>query len=243
MLDLTGSVSGVSQTYNVRQPSDQFQPITRVRDYRQNEFGAFFKDDWKIRPNLTLNLGVRFDYYGVPYEAMGAMTNPVGGTAGLFGLSGTSFADMWQPGKLSGSFTRVEWVGKNSPNPGRQIYNDDWNNFAPAVGFSWSLPWFGKEKTVLRAGFGTSYQGTTAFNNGLNLYIGGVPVRKHYSKLNHVRFGRQLLQPQHAAASHTETARSTSLLVGTGSAQRNHGGIRRQSRDAVHPELEPRTSA
>jgi hypothetical protein len=175
LLDLSGSVSGVSQTYNVRQPSDQFQPITRVRDYRQNEFGAFFKDDWKIRPNLTLNLGVRFDYYGVPYEALGAMTNPIGGTAGLFGLSGTSFADMWQPGKQAGSLTRVEWVGKHSPNPGRQLYNDDWNNFAPAVGFSWSLPWLGKEKTVLRAGYGTSYQGTTAFNNGLNLYLGGVP--------------------------------------------------------------------
>src|SRR4030095_7612070 len=120
LLDLSGSVSGVSQTYNVRQPSDQFQAITRVRDYHQNEFGAFFKDDWKIRPNLTLNLGVRYDYYGVPYEALGAMTNPIGGTAGLFGLSGTSFANMGQPGKQAGSLTRVEWVGKHSPNPGRQ---------------------------------------------------------------------------------------------------------------------------
>jgi hypothetical protein len=175
LLDLSGSVSGVSQTYNIRRPSDSFIPVSRRREYAQNEWGAFFKDDWKLRSNLTLNVGVRYDYYGVPYERLGVMTNPVGGQAGLFGISGTSFADMWQPGRLNGSKTLVEFVGKHSPNPDKQIYKDDWNNFAPAIGFSWSLPWWGQDKTVLRVGYGMSYQGTASFNNGLNLYIGGVP--------------------------------------------------------------------
>src|SRR5262249_26608460 len=40
-----------------------------------------------------------------------------------------------------------------------QIYKDDYNNFGPAVGISWALLWFGKDKTMLRAGYGISYVG------------------------------------------------------------------------------------
>src|SRR5207248_4230764 len=42
-------------------------------------------------------------------------------------------------------------------------YKDDWNNFAPAAGLSWSVPWFGKDKTVVRAGYGWNYQGSITF--------------------------------------------------------------------------------
>src|SRR5207237_8199611 len=39
------------------------------------------------------------------------------------------------------------------------MWNDDRNNIAPSVGLSWSLPWFGKDKSVLRAGYGWTYTG------------------------------------------------------------------------------------
>jgi hypothetical protein len=175
LLDLSGSVGNVSRGFEIRRATDSFIPVSRRRDFHQNEWGAFFKDDWKIRTNLTINLGIRYDYYGVPWEKFGAVPRPVGGEAGLFGISGTSFADMWQPGRLNGSLTRLEFVGKNSPNPDRQLYRDDWNNVAPAFGFSWSLPWWGQDKTVLRAGYGMSYSGAARFNSGLSLYIGSVP--------------------------------------------------------------------
>lgn len=74
----------------------------------------------------------------------------------MFGISGTSFADLWQPFG-TGTLTSVEFVGKNGPNPDRLLWNNDWNNFAPAVGFSWSLPWGSKDKTVFRAGYGINY--------------------------------------------------------------------------------------
>jgi len=178
LLDLSGSVSGASLSngFNVASAQEQvFKPINKFKDFHQNEWGAFFKDDWKLRPELTLNVGLRYDFYGVPWEATGLNAAPVGGSGGLFGISGTSFADMWQPGRIAGQPTRLELVGKNSDHPDTLFYNNDRNNFAPAVGLSWSLPWFGKDKTVLRAGYGISYQGAASFNNALSLFTGNNP--------------------------------------------------------------------
>lgn len=178
LLDLSGSVSGVSLSngFNVNSPAEQnFSPVARIKEFHQNEWGAFFKDDWKIRPDLTVNLGVRYDFYGVPWEKKGMNAVPVGGSGGLFGISGTSFADMWQPGRIAGTPTVLQLVGKNSNNPDTLLYDNDWNNIAPAVGLSWSLPWGGKDKTILRAGYGINYQGAASFNAGLNLFTGNNP--------------------------------------------------------------------
>jgi len=163
LLDLSGSISNAPLTFNILHPNDtDFVSETRVKNYHQNEWGAFFKDDWKVRPDLTLNLGVRYDWYGVPWEANGMHALPVGGAKGLYGIS-------------AGSPTVLQLVGKNSPNSDTLFYQNDWNNFAPAVGLSWSLPWGGKEKTVLRAGYGLNYQGAASFNAGLNVASGNNP--------------------------------------------------------------------
>src|SRR5438552_3783675 len=176
LLDLAGSVSGASLTFNVNRPDETtFKPVVRIKDYHQNEWGTFFKDDWKVRPDLTLNLGLRYDFYGVPWEANGMNAAPVGGGAGLFGISGTSFNDMWLPGRLAGQPTVLQLVGKNSNHPDTLLYQNDRNNFGPAAGLSWSLPWGGKDKTVLRAGYGISYQGAASFNAGLSLFVGNNP--------------------------------------------------------------------
>ncbi len=170
LLDLSGSVSGVSRTFYIEKPTDkEFTGTVQVpKDNHQNEWSAFFKDDWKIRPNLTLNLGVRYDYYGVPWESNGLMAFPIGGNSALYGISGKDNSALWNPYATGGSPTQLQFTGKKSPNPSKQWYNDDWNNFSPAVGFSWSLPWWGKDKTILRAGYGMSYPGTANFNAGWN---------------------------------------------------------------------------
>src|SRR6185295_1395762 len=117
----------------------------------------FVQDEFKLKPSLTLTLGMRYDFFGVPWDANGRTAGVVGGSTGLFGISGRSFADMYQPGRFNGSLTQVQLVGRNSPNPNTNLYDDDWNNFAPVAGLSWSIPYFGKDKTVLRAGYSVSY--------------------------------------------------------------------------------------
>src|SRR5262249_42365463 len=187
LTDLNGSVNTAVQAFFLNdsknlvfeagpeQKGTTWDTKAKIRTLHQTEWSAFFKDDWKARPNLTLNLGVRYEYYGVPWDEKGLGGHLIGGgTAGVFGITGSNFADLYQPGHLAGALTAVEFVGKNSPQPGKQLYNDDWNNFAPAIGLSWNLPWFGKDKTVLRAGYGWNYQGG---GRGLALdgIIGGVP--------------------------------------------------------------------
>jgi hypothetical protein len=152
LTDLAGSVASIQEGFDVKSPTDTtFHGWNdgvklQYRDFHGNEFSGFFKDTWKVHPALTLNLGIHYDWFGVPYEGHGLAAKPVGAEAGLCGIS-------------CGALTSVQFVGKDSPNPGIRLFNNDWNNFAPSVGLSWSLPRFGKDKTVLRAGYGWSYTG------------------------------------------------------------------------------------
>jgi len=164
---LAGSVNSAQQVYFLQNSKD----LTKWEDYstvdhkyidvHQNEFDVFVKDDWKVRPSLTLNLGLRYEYYGVPYEQHGLATAPVGGGLGLFGISGRSF-DRWMrpdnPVDLSLA-TAAEFVGPHTVNPGKSLYKDDWNNFGPAIGFAWQFPWFGKGKTNIRGGYQMTFSG------------------------------------------------------------------------------------
>ncbi|HET9220422.1 MAG TPA: TonB-dependent receptor [Terriglobia bacterium] len=166
LINLSGSLAQVNQRfYATGGPNYEAIPEGQHADgdILQREFSLFFKDDWKLRPDLTLNLGVRYEYYGVPWledtkTGRGTTAAVIGGSSGVYGISGTSFADLYRPGHLAGTMTSVEYVGPNSPNPGRNLFNKDWNNFAPAVGLSWSIPYFGAERTVLRMGYGIGYE-------------------------------------------------------------------------------------
>src|SRR5262245_12138707 len=101
----------------------------------------------KVSKNFTLNVGLHWEYFGVPYEGSGRSGLPVAGNeAGACGIS-------------CGGLTTFEFVGKNSPHPDKLLYKNDYNNYAPSVGLSYSLPWFGKDKTILRMGYGWSFTG------------------------------------------------------------------------------------
>jgi hypothetical protein len=160
---LSGSLSNVTQTLFMQDPTklsafeDYKTSPFRTRDLHGNEGSIFFKDDWKVKSTLTLNLGLRWDYFGAPYEAKGLMPLPVGGPAGMWGISGSGFSDWMKPGAHA-SNTAIQFVGKNSPNPGTPWYNNDYNNYGPAVGFAWQVPWFGADKTTVRGGYQITHQ-------------------------------------------------------------------------------------
>ncbi len=168
LADLAGNVGGFFGTSNAdarAQGRTGYVPRqTRYRHWRAPEMGAFFKDDWRARPGLTLNLGVRYDWFAVPYEADGGGVHWKGGGRAIFGMSGRSFADLFQPGRITAPLL-AEWepIGPHTPNPDAKFWNNDNNNFSPHIGLSWSLPWFGKDKTVLRAGYSVNYERNQLF--------------------------------------------------------------------------------
>lgn len=159
---LSGSLSGIRQSYYINRAnqttwSDQLEEPLPIRDFNQREFAFFFKDDWKIHPDLTLNLGLRYEYYGVPFMKNGMTAGFDGGGDALYGISGRSWEDaFWQPGARADE-TRIIFIGPDSSNSNQKPYERDLNNFGPAIGFAWQMPWLGKGKTTVRGGYQLSY--------------------------------------------------------------------------------------
>jgi hypothetical protein len=154
LTDLTGSVASMTEGFGVGDGKKPvWIPYPARRAWHQRDASAFVKDDFKVAPNLTVNVGVRWDVVGVPWDKWGRTPSPSTGFGGLFGISGTNFNSLWSPGASGGALTQMVTVGPNSANPSQQLYKDFYKGFEPALGLSWSIPYFGKDKTVLRAGW------------------------------------------------------------------------------------------
>jgi hypothetical protein len=105
-------------------------PTTIRQDQRENILGFFGQDDFKLRPNLTVNLGLRWSYFSPLSSKQGNMlqATPGAGSAYLTGLT-VHPADSWNAQK---------------------------NNFSPEVGFAWSPNKF-NQRLVFRGGYGLNY--------------------------------------------------------------------------------------
>ena len=97
----------------------------------QHEYGAFVQDSWKVRNNLTLQLGMRYEFNGVPFERNGNLSNLLN-------------QQPYDPGPIT-----FQTVG---PGTGRQMYKDDYKDFEPRVGLAWDP--FKDGKTSFRMGYG-----------------------------------------------------------------------------------------
>jgi hypothetical protein len=178
LANLAGNVAQITEQYWVNSPtqkdwsnytSDFLFPRTNIA----NAWSMYAKDNWKVTSNLTVNAGLRFDWFGVPYMQQGLAGRPLGGQAGLFGISGTSFANaMWRPGASGGSLTTAQFVGPNSTNPDQGVYNDYYKDLGPSIGIAWNIPWV--KNTVFRAGYGINYIGNVDFL-AVNTGVGNFP--------------------------------------------------------------------
>ncbi len=107
------------------------QPTSATKYIRSAIYAGFIQDDYKIRPNLTLNFGVRWEYFQPVHEKYGNISNVVLGNG---------------PDPLTGLRLKV----------GGDLYQSDYKNIAPDFGFAWN-PYPSSQRVVVRGGFGIGY--------------------------------------------------------------------------------------
>lgn len=116
--------------------------------YTNNYYGFFIQDDFKLSANLTLNLGLRWDYEQPAYERFDRMI-------GTFDMNAASPLASALPG-LKGGLVYVNSNGLN-----RESFSRDFNNWQPRIGLAWSF----RPKWVMRAGYGLSTLGQSAWGD------------------------------------------------------------------------------
>ncbi|HEV2176162.1 MAG TPA: carboxypeptidase-like regulatory domain-containing protein [Terriglobia bacterium] len=137
---------------------------TNIRAWRNYELGFFGQDDWKVTHNLTLNLGLRWDFFSPHTEKYNQATQFVFGP----GTDPTSRLASVNCETFTSSGCLLPFGDTNTPNggftPASSLFPSRYGNFAPRLGFAWDP--FGTGKTSVRGGAAISYEGT--FYNALS---------------------------------------------------------------------------
>jgi hypothetical protein len=155
---ILGRIAALTTNYNYSPAGTAFAPGTgKVRDWRYNEYEFYAQDNWRIRNDLTVTAGLRYQLYPAPYEANGFQAcndtdwRPLFDTRvrnGALGIASTS----------SEPFLKYDLCGQG--NDRRAMYETDQNNLAPRLSFAWNPSFkggfmgalFGDRKTVVRGG-------------------------------------------------------------------------------------------
>ncbi len=179
--DMTASLFGLVATQSQSQyfNAQGNRTATDDRSLRQREWGAFLQDTWKLRPNLTISIGARYQYFGVPFETNGNLSNLFANPAGI------------------APFTFSLIGGK----AGGQLYNSDLNNIEPRFGFSWDP--FRRGRTSVRGGYGIFHD--RVFGNLFGNVRGNPPFQQDYIDDVATTLPRLKLPPVQAPSLRVET--------------------------------------
>ncbi|MBS1799650.1 MAG: TonB-dependent receptor [Acidobacteria bacterium] len=120
------------------------------KDTRYKDFAAFVQDDYKLAPRITLNLGLRYEIFGSPFEINGRLPNFDPGIA---------IGDVPPAGSLSGFIVPSNFQGSVPTGvtklTNRSLWPTRHGDISPRIGFAWQVT--SKPVVVLRGGYGVYY--------------------------------------------------------------------------------------
>ncbi len=149
--DMANMLLGIMDTEQQSQYFDKAGNRTEndLRRFRQHEYDVYVQDSWKIRPNLTLNFGLRYQFNGVPFETGNNLSN-------LFENSSGPAPDVLDPTTPGCDPTAPPCMGFTfttvGPGTGHLLYDNNLDNFEPRLGFAWDP--FRNGKTSVRGAYG-----------------------------------------------------------------------------------------
>ena len=136
--DLLGRVGSIQQGFVALNPNQYAPAGTHLRnDFRMPEYDFYAQDTWKIRPNLTFNIGVRWEIKLSPRVSSNFLLHP---NAPFTVNASPNDTITWVPGKL---------------------YKDAWKNFSPSIGVAWDP--FKDGKSSIRANYRLAYDRMNTF--------------------------------------------------------------------------------
>jgi hypothetical protein len=176
------AVPGVGTTVNYVGGMSQFSGsnIAATDDHRWY-IGAYFQDDWKVNPKLTLNLGLRWDLFTPYAETRGYQANFIASGGGNGPTATYEMSSQGCAVPRAAIFNTIAALSNVNItcNAGLATGNAQKDNFAPRVGFAYKI----RPTLVVRGGFGTAYGalgnlgygGTLGFNYPF-VYVQTVPA-------------------------------------------------------------------
>jgi hypothetical protein len=175
---LVGRINAITANVRLDEESGQYEYLGDLITRAQlTEYGFFGQDTWRLRPNITLTGGLRWEVQG-PFQPLNNSLSRIENFASIYGESGEG--NLFQPGTLTGQPTRFVQFSE-----GEKTFGTQYGNFAPSIGITWS-PNTGSSgfmhkllgnsgQTVLRGGFSVAFvrEGTSAFTSLFNSNPGG----------------------------------------------------------------------
>jgi len=132
---LTGRVSSVDGDLRLDEATGQYLYMgTGVQRARMREGGVFLQDAWRLRPNLTVNAGLRYELQ-YPFYPLNSSysTATLADLCGVSGVNADTTCNLFQPGVQPGKHPEFVNFGKGTP-----AYNTDVDNLAPSAGVAWN---------------------------------------------------------------------------------------------------------
>jgi hypothetical protein len=199
---LLGRFASVNTNFNLNKDgSPQAVGSPKVRDYRYFEYEGYVQDQWRVSNSLTLTLGLRYQYFSVPYEINGLQSvSNIGFQTYL--NDRLAAAAQGINGDTAIPFLSYDLGGK--ANGARGIYSPDRNNFGPRVAFAYNPGsshgllggLLGERKTVIRGGATMVYDRVNAntinfiqdqvsylFNTSANTLFGNLATDPRFTAL------------------------------------------------------------